>query len=318
MEKKSSLTPFYVHANNDKFWHICDLVKFLSDNQHKQIQLIINPEAIDLSRLGLYDILDCFIFKGVEIYTCNPFESHPHYKILHTTKNIFLEKQIDISPDLHCWSREKKFLTIYGRATAGRLGLAGYLYKYHKDLSLIHFSTGNSQDELAVFELDKLASYDVTALEGTVEMIEHMPLLLNARDGYDKKIYNYNDPLTGVYQHIFVDIVAETHVLGSTFFVTEKTLRPMWLKKPFIIFGSCDYLLYLRQMGFKTFGNFWDEEYDGYEGPDRFKRILSLIDELAKKSTQELESMYLAMSNTLNHNYQLLQEQSYNTKINKV
>jgi hypothetical protein len=58
MEKKSSLTPFYVHANNDKFWHICDLVKFLSDNQHKQIQLIINPEAIDLSRLGLYDILD--------------------------------------------------------------------------------------------------------------------------------------------------------------------------------------------------------------------------------------------------------------------
>ena len=92
----------------------------------------------------------------------------------------------------------------------------------------------------------------------------------------------------------------------------------MWLKKPFIIFGSKNYLEYLRQMGFRTFSDFWNEDYDGYEGPERFKKILELIDQLAIKSRDELESMYWDMTYTLDHNYRLLNSQSYNTKITEL
>ena len=89
----------------------------------------------------------------------------------------------------------------------------------------------------------------------------------------------------------------------------------MWLKKPFIVFGSKDYLLYLRQMGFRTFADFWDEEYDGYETRERYVRILALLDQLSKKSYSELQSMYLDLQYTLQHNYDLLQNQTYTTDL---
>ena len=87
----------------------------------------------------------------------------------------------------------------------------------------------------------------------------------------------------------------------------------MLLKKPMITMAARDQLMYLRRMGFKTFNDFWDEEYDGYEGTDRYKKILELLDSLAKKSIIELNSMYLDMQHILDHNYKLLIERKFIT-----
>ena len=92
----------------------------------------------------------------------------------------------------------------------------------------------------------------------------------------------------------------------------------MWLKKPFIAFASKNYLCHLRQMGFRTFGDFWDETYDGYQGRDRYLLILKLIDTIANKSRSELNDIYWKMKYTLDHNYNLLATQSYTTKITKI
>jgi hypothetical protein len=49
--------------------------------------------------------------------------------------------------------------------------------------------------------------------------------------------------------------------------------------RPFIVMGSKNFLIYLRQMGFKTFYEFWNEDYDGYEGKEKYLQILKLIDD---------------------------------------
>jgi hypothetical protein len=71
-------------------------------------------------------------------------------------------------------------------------------------------------------------------------------------------------------------------------------------------------------MGFRTFSDFWSEEYDGFEERDRYLKILELIDLIAKKSIKELKDMYMAMQYTLNHNYNLLMSQSYKNNIVKI
>ena len=71
-------------------------------------------------------------------------------------------------------------------------------------------------------------------------------------------------------------------------------------------------------MGFKTFCNFWSEEYDGYQGRDRYVKILELIDTLAKKSIKELDDMYASMQHILKHNYDLLINQTYKKSISCV
>ena len=313
---------FIISGTNDKLWNFQELIYFLIENQHKHIALKINPEAISLRELGVYQLLDNFEFMQVDIYTGNQLEQHEKYNIIFDTDNTFLQEKLNISTTLHSWNCSKIFLNLYGRPTAGRLGIASHLLSEHKNNSLIHFSSGIMLDDLPHYELDKLLEYDINSIEKVGKLITKMPIKQAPSDGYSNVKYNFSDQLTQMYQNIFVDIVAETHVLGTTFYPTEKTTRPMWLKKPFIIFGSKDYLCYLRQLGFQTFqtldDTYWSEDYDGYEGKERYIRILALIDELAKKSKKELEEMYLVMKPILNHNYNLLVTQSYNKTIAKI
>jgi hypothetical protein len=92
----------------------------------------------------------------------------------------------------------------------------------------------------------------------------------------------------------------------------------MLLKKPMIVMGSQDFLGYLRQMGFKTFNDFWDEDYDGYAEHNRYQKILDLTDQIAQYSKDVLEDMYRKMQPVLDHNYNLLMSRSYNTAITKI
>jgi hypothetical protein len=304
-------------------WNYNNLLNFLIANQHNSIKLDIQPEAICLENLGVYELLDKFSFTQVDITTWNPLEKHSKYNILYKGNNFWFKKIEKINPLLHSWNQSKLFYCLFGRPTASRLGLASHLNNNYKNQSHLHFSCTTHKDELIQIELDKLLIYDINSIEPAGSLIKQLPLLLSSPSNYTKyNGYVYADLLTNLYQDILIDIVVESHVAGTTFFPTEKTIRPMWLKKPFIIFASKDYLCYLRQMGFKTFQtptlDFWSEDYDGYEGRERYIRILALVDELAKKSKEELQELYQAMQPILDHNYNLLQTQSYNTTITKI
>ena len=303
---------FTVNCTSDKIWNTTELVAFLAAKQHKSIVLDINPEAICLHNLGLYKILDCFEFEQVVINTWNPLEQHFKYKINFKGNNYCLARVADIDAELHNWNLTKKFLCFYHRPTAARLGLAAYLSNKHNKSTVLHFSAKDSVD----FEIDKLLQWDRATAALAASMIPKLPILLGSDAGYTKfNGYVYSDPLTDLYQDILVDVVVESHVAGNTFFPSEKTVRPMLLKKPFIIFGSCNCLEYMRQMGFRTFSDFWDEDYDGYEGADRLHRIQQLIDSIASMPINQLESMYWDMQYTLDHNYELLMTKTYTNKV---
>ena len=92
----------------------------------------------------------------------------------------------------------------------------------------------------------------------------------------------------------------------------------MLLKKPFIVFASQNYLDYLHQMGFKTFCNYWNENYDGFSERDRFIKILKLIDSIVAMPSHELKSMYNDMQSVLDHNYNLLLSQQFSKNITEI
>lgn len=306
---------FVVQCTNDKIWNQVELIQFLNANQNKSIVLTINPEAISLHNLKLYDLLDCFEFSKVTIVTQNLLEQHDVYNIIPRWNNPFLSEIVPNVQDKWHWTQQKRFLTLYGRPTANRLGIASHLFENYRDSSHLHFSACVDSDSLRFYELDKLLEYDMNSIKNVSNMLPYMPLTQGSIQGYDPRCYHFDDSLTYLYKDILIDIVSESHVLGTTFFPTEKTTRPMWCKKPFVVFGSCNYLEYLRQLGFKTFYEFWNEDYDGYEAADRLKMTYQLIDQLASASIAELNSMYQHMQPILEHNYSLLVNQTYNKNI---
>lgn len=306
---------FRISGTSDRFWNRQEFLQFLVKNQNQNIELSIDPEAVDFATLGVYDMLDLFDFNRVDIITRNPLESNNKYHIT-VIPNQWLPKQENIDFSYHDWSGKKTFFTLFGRPTAARLGLAAHLFENHSKNSLVHFSATTIDDNLIQFELDKLLEYHSDIIESAGKMIKVLPLLLSSTERYTSTNgYDFGDPLTAYYKDILIDVVVESHVMGKTFFPTEKVLRPIWLKKPFVIFASKNFLEYFRQMGFRTFSDFWSEEYDGYEGRDRFRKIIQLIDYLSGKSQRELTQMYWDMKYTLDHNFEVLKSQKYSTNV---
>jgi hypothetical protein len=310
---------FVIRGVDDKFWNQFEFIEYLFANQHKVIELSIVSEAIDLENLGVYKLLDLFKFEQVIIKTWNPLEKHSQYKINFQGSTFWFNRTANIDAELREWTQEKFFMCMYHRPTAGRLALAGHLNEKYSKQSVIHFSFDTSDNLATQFEFDKLLSYDINSVVPAANLLGSLPILQSSRDRHTKfDGYDYSDPLTALYKNILIDVVGETHVMGRTFFPTEKTTRPMLLKKPFIVFASRNYMAYLRQMGFQTFHDFWDEDYDGYETRDRLLRIYQVINDLATRPIDKLVAMYQKMQPILDHNYNLLINQTYSTTITEI
>ena len=92
------------------------------------------------------------------------------------------------------------------------------------------------------------------------------------------------------YETTDIEVVLETLFDDNRLHLTEKSLRPIACRQPFILVGTHSSLEYLRSYGFKTFGNIWDERYDLIKDPqERMYAITELMKQIANwdPSTRE-------------------------------
>jgi len=113
-----------------------------------------------------------------------------------------------------------------------------------------------------------------------------------------------------VYHLFFMDVISETVFNSPHVFISEKTIRAIANKKPFIMYNAANTLEYLHSFGFKTFSNFWDESYDTIQDyEERFLATSELVKTIALKPIDELREMYYNMQEILNYNVKILREQ---------
>ncbi len=104
----------------------------------------------------------------------------------------------------------------------------------------------------------------------------------------------------------FVYIVTETCFWDTKKHLTEKIFKPIVAKQPFILLGCADNLQYLREYGFKTFSNWWDESYDAIKDPvQRLHSVVNVVEKICSYSESELHSILHDMESVLTHNYNL-------------
>lgn len=125
----------------------------------------------------------------------------------------------------------------------------------------------------AIRDLDEPRFNDLAYTGGLDTM-----LMLGDRhgDGWLSHVIPYR-----IYDSARVSIVSETLNLAvpDTFYVSEKIVKPMLVGHAFWVCGCQYYLKYLRELGFQTFGDFWDESYDDIEDAD--SRSRAIIDSFA-------------------------------------
>ena len=196
------------------------------------------------------------------------------------------------------------------------------MHDQHREKSLVNLrGTYTDPDSRKLFEVAELFYQAPEQFKSFADLVDQLPLLVENQDSYTPGVEDttgVTEQLMEFYPNILIDVVAESYTSGDIFYPTEKTFRPMLMKKPFIAMAPRNFLIYLRQMGFRTFHDFWSEDYDGYDATNKFTQIINLINDLANKTTSELDQMYADMTSILDHNYNMLINRTYTQKITKV
>lgn len=110
----------------------------------------------------------------------------------------------------------------------------------------------------------------------------------------------------------FLYVVTETCFWDKKQHLTEKIFKPIITQQPFVLLGCAHNLEYIKQYGFKTFDNWWDESYDNIEDPiERIKAVTKIVKDISSKTNDELKSMLLEMKPVLEHNYKLFNSQEF-------
>jgi hypothetical protein len=109
-----------------------------------------------------------------------------------------------------------------------------------------------------------------------------------------------------IYANSWYSVVAETMNDGHDF-ITEKTAKPLFAKRIFVLFGSQYQLKNLRDKGFKTFDTILDESYDEIE--DKNLRFNAAWKQVEFLMTQDPLILYQKVHNILEHNYNLISQQ---------
>lgn len=89
---------------------------------------------------------------------------------------------------------------------------------------------------------------------------------------------NINNTVLEHYNKSYFSIISETNV--TTRFQTEKTFKPIANLHPFVMIGCARMLSLLKEKGFETFPELFDESYDNEE--NSVKRLTMVIDEVEK------------------------------------
>ncbi len=152
--------------------------------------------------------------------------------------------------------------------------------------------------------------YDIVSITNNKELMEYYKTY-DSTIGYSYDTTNWiKDVQTGdsinIEAHLktFVNVITETLTSPDIIFITEKTYKSIYTCQPFIIVGNFGTIKKLKELGFKTFDNWWDESYD--EEPDleiRIQKIINVLEEIASWDFDKCAKVRNEMREVLIHNY---------------
>jgi hypothetical protein len=302
-----------------KIWNIdvaiINIIK-QSTSINDKILIDFNNEGPCLRSCNFYNILDsiCENFsidkKRFVIQTSNNEEFHDEYPI-QVTDNIWIieakkrnqlaEPKNDILQTVGCFT---------GQVNWARLAFVYWLDKCYNTQSIItcHYDnsvlTHRERLELrdTITELPDEIDLAIDFLKSCPRKLPELDLPYKTSNKSNLQQISRLSNFSKTYSEFFLELVCESYYSGLTFFPTEKTFRPIAQLTPFITFGPRGFLSNLHRCGFKTFSNYWSEEYDNMSGRERVLEIRKILSQLFKYTPEEIKSMYQDMLPILTHN----------------
>ena len=309
----SNIFTDFVYTDTD-----CDLDVFVTQAFHHEPCMLIDLKT---DNLIIFNLDVCHSLRYDLFPAVNKFLQNTNIQCLVTTSH-FLTEEIDERFDYLYYSqtthdlneniptkdlpilfsrdvsylRQRKYLTLNSVVKSHRTGL----YEFLRD-----------NDHLN----DGWVSYNSQALQGCLPEGEHV-ILDNVDDVKEQQNRGMADWNFGLYLSSYFSIVTETEFnyadgedIPSVNF-SEKTFKAMLGMHPFFVLSQPKALWSLQQLGFKTFSDYWNEDYDLIQDDDW--RLQSCLESIGDFLNNDMQNMHKILSGVdfdytigeiLNHNF---------------
>ena len=293
---------------------------FLQLNNDKGINegIFSNPRCGQLD--SIQDLINNNKLTNVIVYTPehNVSTAFSRYKDMKFVwKDLYLQQFITQNIDNVTAPKEDiryTFINSNWRYEPFRHVIASYLSNYNSKISWSYQSTEECFKKSIWFTPDNKLLTGFNKLNNSVplslDVSVREPTIINGNilDRFKLPKFNNMPRMPNlIYSDTFCSVVTESSFLDITTYISDKTVSAIFNEMPFIIVGPPHALKTAKDMGFKTFSDYWDESYDDeFNHTKRIHKIFKVIDQIAQYSSEDLAKMYSNMQSVLIYNKQHL------------
>jgi len=263
------------------------------------------------------------------LYMVGAADAEKVYKKFADDNKILKENRIKILTSFHVFRRldfnisdfeydrrlpkQKKFLSLNRTARIHRVMLVSLLAHYNLlDQGYISLGLTPDQIEHCLSDLNQIPIYRDfrdKIYDGFEKIKPLIPMHIDQINLQENQ-FKVNSLNSEFYQNSYFSIVTSTFSLAKeepSVGFTEKEIKPILYKHPFLINNLPGALKHLKSMGFLTFDKWFDESYD--DEIDDFERMHKLVLEIKRLSVipnRMWDKMLREMEPILLHNYNIL------------
>jgi hypothetical protein len=217
----------------------------------------------------------------------------------------------------------RKFVMLNARPRPPRIMLSYLLYANNlldKGYCSVPAESGNVVEPYNFHEIIKIEEnrgFDNVDYNLVKQMQAQLPFKLDNIDYHNS--LELND---SIYSDIFqiVDFALITETFSEEYhgkvFITEKIIKAITNRIPFIVLGDRDTLKYLRELGYKTFGFVIDESYDALPYVERVNAIVAEVKRLCDVDFAAFKDQ---IAEVTEHNFNVLSDnENYRSRIERI
>jgi len=171
----------------------------------------------------------------------------------------------------------------------------------------IYNCLNHSANQHRTFVFDNLKSKGLLK-KGFVSYVDngiYLPTNFESNPTEDQD-WRWSTILPEIISKTYFNVVTETHhdiePDFDSLFITEKICKAL-ITQPFILVGNVGMLEYLRNKGFETYSELFDESYDLITNPnERLNFVLDEVEKVCNMDIEELEKIYKSVLWKVEHN----------------
>lgn len=205
----------------------------------------------------------------------------------------------------------KKLFLSWNRRHKAHRNMLALLFDKNDLLNYSYFSMSKEEPEFPdrkfedIFEDKWLEMFNLTRGD-VIDLVKKLPLVVDGETVITKMMKGTQSTSENFYENSLVSIITETNFLENEISMTEKSIKPVKEKHPFIMIGVKGTLKAYHNLGYKTFSNFWSEEYDNIEDSwERLREIIRICKEISKWDSEKILEFKKKVKPILDYNFQV-------------